>query len=131
MSSSHQRFRDTEVGRITINFERQQTSDESVVYHVVSPDFSADLMTPEVIGILKLWIPDSTFEYKPSDTLRGTFCPPELFDRLSGDASGVYAICKDRGFKYPDRAQLIAKKARELLENNVFPKTTNTGVEQI
>ena len=103
------------MSRVHLSFHFKHGDNFNAAWDVMSPDFSYQGVTREVIGELFIDFDSRKFSFKPEDYLTANFCPPEYFERYAGDINRVDQVCEQEGLMCTAWSYRIYQKAKQEL----------------
>lgn len=115
------------MSRVHLKLIKVSADESHVGYDVMSPDFSESGVDEELIGVLALELKEGKYIYEPVAKLRNVFCPPEWFEEYGGDFKQVNAKCAASGYRCTAWANLIYRKAKQMLESGEFKETSHAS----
>lgn len=103
---------------VHIKFVLKKELIPQLLFDVISPDFSQKETEYEIIGELNINLELKSFEFTPSRELTSRFCPPEYFEKKSGNIEAVSDICAHEELNCTAWSYRIYRKAKQVIEAN-------------
>jgi len=119
------------MSRVHVSFIVKNEDDLKAVLDVVSPDFSERGTEREVIGELDLDFEVGKFRFTPASNLTPSFCPPEYFERYSGDIDKVDKVCEEEGLMCTAWSYRVYQKAKQEIECKSLDGAGNVSREDV
>ena len=109
------------MSRVHLEYAVNKDDDSRLILDVMSPDFSNRGTERELIGRLHIDYIAGSFKFMIEDELASEFCPPEYFEKYSGNIERTEDACKKSNLRCTAWSYRIYRKAKEMLERKTDP----------